>query len=144
MQRSFGLAGQDRDPSPSPMTFRDVLNKQSPKLRLNAICAYFTMFPLAFPYHQLQGAHPGDWVLDPFCGRGTTNMAARLLGLPSIGIDSSPVATAIAEAKLCAVESTAVADTCNAILEAASPTIVPTGTFWELCYDALTLMQICQ
>ncbi len=42
----------------------------------------------------------GDWVIDPFCGRGTTNFAARLLEMPSVGVDSSPVAAALAKAKL--------------------------------------------
>lgn len=75
-------------------------SRYEPVGRLNAICPYYTVFPLDFPYRQLVKASPKDWVLDPFCGRGTTNFAARLLGLPSVGIDSNPVAVAIAEAKL--------------------------------------------
>jgi hypothetical protein len=39
-------------------------------------------------------------VFDPFCGRGTTNFAARLANLYSVGIDTSPVAQAITAAKL--------------------------------------------
>src|SRR5690349_9998064 len=68
---------------------------------LNAICPYFTMFPLSFPLSVLrERAAPGDAVLDPFSGRGTTNYAARLLGLYSFGVDSSPVAAALSSAKL--------------------------------------------
>jgi len=68
---------------------------------LNGVSAYFTMFPLAFPLDVLRRhAGPDDVVLDPFCGRGTTNYAARLLGLPSFGVDSSPVAAALSAAKL--------------------------------------------
>jgi len=68
---------------------------------LNAICPYFTLFPLKFPLRILQGrAKQHRAVLDPFCGRGTTNFAARLPGLRSLGVDSSPVAAAIAEARL--------------------------------------------
>jgi hypothetical protein len=48
------------------------------------------MFPLSFPVRILQRASVGDWVLDPFCGRGSTLFAARLLGLPSVGLDSNP------------------------------------------------------
>jgi hypothetical protein len=65
---------------------------------LNAVCPYFTMYPLSFPLKILQRhAQPESWVLDPFCGRGTTNYAARLLGLPTIGIDScfAPAGTGI-------------------------------------------------
>lgn len=62
------------------------------------------MFPLDFPFKILaRRARKGSLVLDPFCGRGTTNFAARLLGLDSLAVDSSPVATAITAAKLVAV-----------------------------------------
>src|SRR5205809_972792 len=66
-----------------------------PDEALNAVCPYYTMFPLEFPVRVLsRHSHPTKWVLDPFCGRGTTNFAARLLGLPSVGLDSSPIAAA--------------------------------------------------
>ena len=41
---------------------------------LNSVCPYYTMFPLDFPLARLAGASTGDWVLDPFCGRGSTNL----------------------------------------------------------------------
>ena len=40
-------------------------------------------------------ARPGDIVLDPFCGSGSTLVAASSEGCPSIGIDFSPLATFI-------------------------------------------------
>jgi hypothetical protein len=62
---------------------------------LNALCPYYTMYPLDFPLRVLANRiRPQEWVLDPFCGRGTTNFAARLVGLSSVGIDSSPIAVA--------------------------------------------------
>jgi site-specific DNA-methyltransferase (adenine-specific) len=33
---------------------------------------------------------PGDWVLDPFMGSGTTGVAARSLGLRFLGIEAEP------------------------------------------------------
>jgi hypothetical protein len=104
------------------------------------------MFPLAFPLGVL-GRHgkPGEWVVDPFCGRGTTNFAARLLGMPSVGIDSSPVAAAIAKAKLVYATAGRVVASAEAILSAAKePADIPSGPFWQLAYHPRTLVQICQ
>jgi len=42
----------------------------------------------------------GDLVLDPFCGSGTTLVAAKLLGRSSIGIDVSEKAVALAQRRL--------------------------------------------
>jgi predicted RNA methylase len=72
----------------------------APLLRLNGLCPYYTMFPLSFPFEALANSKVGEWVLDPSCGRGTTILAARLRGLPSVGVDSNPVAGAIAAANL--------------------------------------------
>lgn len=43
----------------------------------------------------------GDLVLDPFCGSGTTLVAAKLLGRSSVGIDISEEAVGLAERRLC-------------------------------------------
>jgi site-specific DNA-methyltransferase (adenine-specific) len=42
----------------------------------------------------------GDTVLDPFCGSGTTLVAAALLGRKSIGIDQSPEAVQLSQKRL--------------------------------------------
>lgn len=42
----------------------------------------------------------GDRVLDPFCGSGTTLVAAGLLGRECVGIDASPDAIELAERRL--------------------------------------------
>lgn len=120
-------------------------SRYEPVGRLNAICPYYTMFPLDFPFRQLQKASPTDWVLDPFCGRGTTNFAARLLGLPSVGIDSNPVAVAIAAAKLTNVTSARVARLCKTILSMNRRSVdVPNGEFWRMAYHPRTLREICK
>lgn len=120
-------------------------NLASGKLaRLNAICPYYTMFPLDFPLEVLADAKPGAWVLDPFCGRGTTLYAARLLGVNSVGIDSNPVAVAATAAKLVAVKPEQVTARAQAILRGPSTGDVPSGPFWELCFHSDVLDAICK
>ena len=113
---------------------------------LNAICPYYTMYPLDFPLRVLKKhGKRGDWVIDPFCGRGTTNFAARLLEMPSVGIDSSPVAAALAKAKLATAEASQVVASARAIIDAANePVSVPLGDFWKLAYHENTLVRLCQ
>lgn len=41
----------------------------------------------------------GSLVLDPFCGAGTTLLAARQQGLPSIGLDVNPISTLVSKVK---------------------------------------------
>lgn len=115
----------------------------TPATRANALCPYFTMFPLEFPYEHLADARKGDWVFDPFCGRGTTLFAARLRGLPAIGIDVNPVAVAIARAKLVHVTAEKVVTLCRRLL--ANPqTEKPRGAFWSWCYHPSTLAELAR
>ena len=48
----------------------------------------------------LAGSKPGHLVLDPFCGCGTTLVAAERLGRRWIGIDISPTATRVIKERL--------------------------------------------
>lgn len=118
---------------------------EEPLKALNAICPYYTMFPLDFPLRVLQGrARKGDWVVDPFCGRGTTNFAARLLGLSSFGVDSSPVAVALTQAKLADARVADVVRVAKGILDSMPTQVaVPHGEFWERAYHASVLRQVC-
>jgi hypothetical protein len=113
---------------------------------LNGICPYFTMYPLDFPLRILSQQKEKDaWVCDPFCGRGTTNFAARLCGLPSIGFDSSPVAVAIAAAKLADTAFERVVNCAELILSGApDPAHIPIGEFWQWGFSTTTLIQICR
>lgn len=113
--------------------------------RLNAICPYFTMFPLEFPVGVLLDAEPGQLVVDPFCGRGTTNYAARKLGLPSIGVDSSPVAVALSQAKLAnAAPNRIVAAARRILRDVPEPSEVPEGEFWRWAFHPEVLQVLCR
>ena len=117
--------------------------RYSPLGRLNAVCPYYTMFPLEFPFFALRDASPRSCVLDPFCGRGTTLYAARLRGIPSVGVDSNPVATAIASAKLVSITPDEILALCKEILRRPPSIDLPDGDFWTRCFHPDTLVEIC-
>ncbi|WP_334174896.1 site-specific DNA-methyltransferase [Pseudoxanthobacter sp.] len=64
-----------------------------------------TQKPEALLYRVLlSSTNPGDVVLDPFFGTGTTGVVARRLGRRFIGIEREPAYAAAAEARIAAVE----------------------------------------
>ncbi|MDX6309816.1 MAG: hypothetical protein QOI06_2862 [Nocardioidaceae bacterium] len=66
----------------------------------HALCPYFAMFPETFVEHWVRRlTKPGDTVLDPFCGRGTTPFQSLLMGRHAVGNDVNPVAYCISKAK---------------------------------------------
>jgi hypothetical protein len=50
------------------------------------------------------GVQGGDWILDPFCGSGTTLLEAFHLGLNAVGIDLNPLGVEISNAKIAAMQ----------------------------------------
>lgn len=114
-------------------------------IALNAVCPYFTMFPLNFPVRILRSqAKKNEHVLDPFCGRGTTNFAARLLGLRSLGIDSSPVAAAITAAKIASATPDEIVEEAAAIITSTPSRTRPRGEFWQRAYHASVMDKLCR
>jgi hypothetical protein len=102
------------------------------------------MFPLEYPLQVLKKHrknHPV--VMDPFCGRGTTLFAARQLGLNSRGIDSSPVAVAIAKAKLCKVDIEKTLQLAQSYIEANNKVEIPETEFFDYAFTPKVLTQIC-
>jgi len=111
---------------------------------LNAICPYFTMFPLEYPLKVLRKhKNDGPIVLDPFCGRGTTLFAARKFGLSAWGIDSSPVAVAIAKAKLATCNTESPIQLAVKLIAETDPTDVPDTEFFRQAYHPQTLRDVC-
>lgn len=118
---------------------------QTTQTALNCICPYFTMFPLDFPLSILgRRSKRGEIVLDPFCGRGTTNFAARLVGLDSLGVDSSPVAAAITASKLVTTTADEILAEARRILAEQEPHQVPEGEFWQWAYNPEVLRSLCR
>lgn len=61
---------------------------------------YYAMFPVSFAEEYIEKySRLGDTVIDPFCGRGTSNYISNLLGRDSIGCDVNPVAWVYSKTK---------------------------------------------
>lgn len=48
----------------------------------------------------MSGALPGECIIDPFCGSGTTNVVSILNGYDTLGLDVNPMSAFIANAKV--------------------------------------------
>ena len=60
--------------------------------RFHALCPYLAMFPEGFAERWIDELTvPGDLVVDPFCGRGTTPFQALLMGSNALAGDINPV-----------------------------------------------------
>jgi hypothetical protein len=113
---------------------------------LHALCPYFAMFPEEFVQNHLFAySKPGDLVLDPFAGRGTTLFESILNNRRAIGIDINPVAACVSGAKVQAPSLHGVLDRVSSLeLESKrharnrrSP-----GSFFDACYHRDTLQDI--
>lgn len=72
------------------------------------------------------GLQPDDWLIDPFCGSGTSLVEGLSMGANVLGIDRSPMATLIARAKVKAFKAQrpdAVADELHSWVDSVSPRI---------------------
>lgn len=71
------------------------------KNKLHNVCSYLAMFPPSLPHYFIdQFTAEGDYVLDPFCGRGTTLLEASLLKRIPIGNDLNPLAYTLSFSKV--------------------------------------------
>ncbi len=78
----------------------------------------------------LSSSRPGDVVLDPFFGVGTTGAVAKRLGRSFIGIERDPTYAALAEKRIAAVQPTALTDLQITTSKKAEPRI-PFGMILE-------------
>jgi DNA methylase len=67
---------------------------------LHTMCSYHGMFPAKVAHYFIQRySRPGDVVLDPFSGRGTVPLQARVEGRRTVSNDLNPLAYALSRAK---------------------------------------------
>ena len=118
------------------------------RFALNAVCPYFTMFPLEYPMRVLASSRLCTYrravLVDPYCGRGTALYAARLLGVAAYGVDIAPVAVAVARAKLADTNVDEVLKLFDELLAETQTSAVPKGDFWRLAFHLDTLRTVCR
>ena len=67
---------------------------------LHTMCSYHGMFPAKVAHYFIQRySTPGDLVLDPFSGRGTVPLQARVEGRRTVSNDLNPLAYVLSQAK---------------------------------------------
>ncbi len=72
--------------------------------------SYRACFKPQLPKHFIERfSEPGDWVLDPFMGRGTTLIEAALMGRIPLGLDANPLCACLARPRLAPPEVSEVA-----------------------------------
>jgi site-specific DNA-methyltransferase (adenine-specific) len=77
------------------------------RIKANGVKAHSTQKPEALLYRVLlSSTNPGDVVLDPFFGSGTTGAVAKKLGRHFIGVERDEGYIKIAQARIASVEST--------------------------------------
>jgi len=101
------------------------------------------MFPLEYPFRILKARKQElPTVLDPFCGRGTTIFAARHMGMSAWGIDTSPIAVAIARAKLASTTLEEATELIDRLLTK-EPRSIPDTPFFSAAFAKTTLKEVC-
>lgn len=96
---------------------------------------YYGKFPPSIPRKLLRDLRPrpGTWVLDPYSGSGTTLVEAMCEGVPSIGVDISPLATLAGSVKTTLVEGPSVQRMLQEVLANAAeaePTLPDKPSTW--------------
>ncbi|WP_216319274.1 DNA methyltransferase [Deinococcus aestuarii] len=116
---------------------------------------WYAMFPLEFAYEMIQRyTDPGDGVLDPFMGRGTTLAAAQALGRGGLGSEINPVAWVYAATKLHPAPKQAVLQRLQALFNISAA--LPAGTLpdapdplpeffeWAFHHDVLRFLTVAR
>ena len=116
--------------------------------RFHALCPYFAMFPEGFAERWIEElTRPGDLVVDPFCGRGTTPFQALLMERDALGSDINPVAYCLTAAKTqgpaCSTVLRRIAELRGRYEERDwQPIARELPEFFQRCYNPYTLGQI--
>lgn len=113
---------------------------------LHSICPYFAMFPESFVRkYVLAYTKPGDFVFDPFSGRGTTVFESLVNDRSAAGTDINPVAACVSAAKADPPTLKATLSRLNSLADVypeGDYSEMPQDEFFRLCFHERTLRQI--
>lgn len=92
---------------PARLHIAPSLNRQSTRYSAHGIHEYRGKFnpQIVRAIGNLLDLSPGAWVLDPFCGSGTTLLEAAHNGWNALGLDINPLGIEVAKAKLAALRA---------------------------------------
>lgn len=77
--------------------------------RWSSFGPYYAMFPIEFSLNTINTyTNKGDWILDPFAGRGTVPYTAEMLGRHSVGMEISKLGWLYSTVKLMPAEEASV------------------------------------
>jgi|SRR5215208_4843452 len=102
------------------------------------------MFPEVFVRKHLVWSKPGDLVLDPFSGRGTTAFESILNGRAAIAMDINPVAICVSRAKTYAPYKEEAIERLVALRQSCpdETALLESDEFFSLCFHRTTLRQL--
>ena len=104
-------------------------HNESSSYTTHTIHAFAAKFPPQLPRTFIeQLTHPGDTVLDPMMGSGTTVLEAALLGRRAIGVDLDPLAVRVSRVKTRAVNHEQLRTAGDAVIASASALLVDKAT----------------
>lgn len=105
---------------------------------------YYAMFPIDFAFNIVNKySKPGDKILDPFSGRGSSIYAGSILGRKSTGIEISPLGWLYSEVKLHPAQKTRVLKRLKEIYDYRinyKHEILNYNEFFRMCYCDEVLM----
>ena len=111
---------------------------------------YYAMFPTEFAFEVVeQFTSPGQAVLDPFAGRGSSVFAAAVTGRSGMGIEINPVGWLYGRAKLKPARRETVLERLHEVALVADGVSGPLGIsdeateFFGLCYAPRVLRFLC-
>jgi hypothetical protein len=110
--------------------------------RFHSICPYFAMFPEDFVRRHLVWALPGQYVFDPFSGRGTTVFESLLGDRQGAGCDVNPVAVCVSNAKANPPTRAEALRRLREIRDQHTKVAFPPEPFFRACFHESTLAQI--